>query len=98
MRYGKCCFCGRPTTGIHFIDTGRDVCESCVVSEIKWLASRKRVFGADLPFCDSCHEELAESRDYGLGVSTCYVCTHEIPYSQLLTQLLPKAIRWEAPE
>jgi len=98
MRYGKCCFCGKPTTGIYFIDTGRDVCEGCVAAEITWLAGRKTVFGADLPFCDSCHEEFADSSSNNLGVSICFACSNDIPYLQLLAQLLPKAIRWEAPE
>lgn len=98
MRYGRCCFCNKPTTGIHFIDDNRDVCEACVVVEIKWRAERTSIYGADLPFCDSCHEEFAESRDNSLGVCLCLLCTNEIPYSQLLAQLFPKSLRWEAPE
>lgn len=98
MRYGKCWFCDKPTTGIYFIDSDRDVCEACVVAEIKWRANRTSIYGANLPFCDSCHEELAEARSDILGVCLCFVCTNEIPYSQLLAQLFPGALRWEAPE
>jgi len=97
MRYGECKYCGKPSQGIVFVASGEDICEACTVVEIKWRSAYTTNYGAVLPFCDACNENLAHSRDSDLGVVLCKNCTDNVPYFELLSWLLPGLV-WISPE